>query len=343
MTYIDTTTASRAKKFIVGTQGVATVTIATESIRPYEAAKLTPGTYSLSLNIDGGGAADVLFVVPALTTTWNQIIDAMNKIVTGAEVSLDGVKLTVTSATYGTSSSVVIADGSTGDGGFLALLTAAGLTNTINTPVVGVDDLRTIGYAEITNTGTLGAFVGATVPAIASATYDLDVTVDDGTAPEYQLAIALLNTDDWDGIATKIETALQTATGSTETVAIVSGAIRITSATSGENSGILIQAGTAGSGGGDLLAAITALSADYTATLATPVDGTDSVIFIYEEGASATNLARDVKVVYDVVSSTGVSKKDGTQVEVDRVNGRVVISSGTTFLSEGDVVTATID
>ena len=142
---------------------------------------------------------------------------------------------------------------------------------------VEAEDLDTSGYGEISNTGSLGAFTGATVPALANATYDIDITVD-GTIRK--LAVALLITDDWDGICTKIETALQTATSSTETVAIADGKIKVTSATEGASSTILIEAGTTGSGGGDLITAITAIGATYTATIDTPVDGTEGQVTI---------------------------------------------------------------
>jgi len=102
------------------------------------------------------------------------------------------------------------------------------------------------------------AIVGSAVPEIPAETYDLDVTVDGGSL--HQLAFALVATDDWDGVAAKIQTALRTATGSTEVVAVVDGALRVTSASSGDSSTILIAPGTAGSSGGDFVAAIQTLS-----------------------------------------------------------------------------------
>jgi hypothetical protein len=130
------------------------------------------------------------------------------------------------------------------------------------------DKLELAGYQTISSTIT--AFAGAAVPALADNTYDLDVTIDGGS--NNQLAIALLATDDWDGIAAKIETQLQAATTSTETVVIVDGKIKITSVTVGAASSVLIAAGTAGSGGGDLLAAISA-KAEYNTQIDDAVDG----------------------------------------------------------------------
>lgn len=142
----------------------------------------------------------------------------------------------------------------------------------INTPV------PTSGYATITNTGSLGTFTGTTVPAIATqADYELDITID-GTL--YQLANISINiADDWDDIATAIETALQTATSSTETVEIALGKIKVTSATTGDSSTVVIAAGTAGTGSGDLLAVIDAIGATYTTSLDTPVDGDEDIAY----------------------------------------------------------------
>lgn len=137
----------------------------------------------------------------------------------------------------------------------------------------GVDFVITnSGYQDIDNTGSLGTFTGATVPAITTQTdYELDVTVDGVT---YQLAtIAIANTDDWDSICTAIQTSLQGATSSTETCAIVNGSIRVSSVTNGVGSAIIIAAGTAGTGSGDLLAVIDALGADYTTSIQTAVNG----------------------------------------------------------------------
>jgi hypothetical protein len=135
------------------------------------------------------------------------------------------------------------------------------------------------GYATVSNSGSVGSFPGATVPAIPTQVdYELDVTVD-GTL--YQLDdISISITDDWDTVAAAIQTSLQTATSSTETCIIdIAEKIRITSVTTGESSTIIIAAGTAGTGSGDLLAAIDALGATYTTVLDTPVDGEEDIAY----------------------------------------------------------------
>jgi hypothetical protein len=113
-------------------------------------------------------------------------------------------------------------------------------------------------------------FIGATVPALASATYDIDIEVD-GT--NYPCPTALLVTDDWDGIAAKIQVVLRALTSSTETVAISGGKILVTSATTGLASIIRISQGTTGSGGGDLMEAIDAVT-NMTTTIDTATHGT---------------------------------------------------------------------
>lgn len=199
-------------------------------------------------------------------------------------------------------------------------------------------DLDTNGYATISNTGSLGAFTGATVPALASATYDLDITVDSTLR---QTATALLNTDDWDGIAAKIQAALRALTSSTETVAISGGKIVVTSATEGATSTIVIAAGTAGSGGGDLLAAIDALGATYTTSLDTPVDGTEGTISItIDSSASTTNTTDAFAYQLDARGSTGIHKT-GLVSSYSTSTGILTISdnAATTELATDDIIT----
>lgn len=192
----------------------------------------------------------------------------------------------------------------------------------------------TVGYAAISNTGSLGAFTGATVPALASATYDIDITVD-GTI--HKLAVALLNTDSWSGICTKIQTALRTATSKLETVAVSGGKIVVTSATDGATSTILIEAGTTGSGGGDLLAAIDAIGATYVVSLDTPVDGTEGTITFQ---ITNTVPSDDFRYIYQVKSSSGL-EKTGLISSYNKSTGYLTISdNGTTSeIAAGDTIT----
>lgn len=117
----------------------------------------------------------------------------------------------------------------------------SGYTLVYDTPVAGTAG-PTAGYATITNSEA--ALVGATVPALPSATYKIDISVN-GT--NYALSVALLITDDWTGIAAKMQIALRAATSSTETVAISGGKIKVTSATTGITSLVAIAKGSRGS------------------------------------------------------------------------------------------------
>lgn len=204
---------------------------------------------------------------------------------------------------------------------------------------VEAGDKDSTGYAEISSTPT--AFVGATVPAITSATYDLDVNTDG--SGNNQLAIALLDSDDWDGIAAKIQTALRTATSGTEVVAVVDGAIRITSDSEGATSTVVIAAGTAGSGGGDLLTAIDGL-AGYTTALETPVDGTEgSIAITIDSDAPNKESADQWDLLYtiQVRDSSGVEKTSSIIATYDKTTGILTVADNTTVgeLNTDDVVT----
>lgn len=198
-------------------------------------------------------------------------------------------------------------------------------------------DLDTSGYAEIRNSGTVGTFASATVPAITSATYDIDITVN-GT--ERKLAVALLNTDSWSGICTKIQTALRSATSSTETVAIVGGRIRVSSVTQGATSTILIEAGTTGSGGGDLLTAIDAITG-YTPVLVTPVDGREGTLTI--DMTDTSSKFSDFIITNVFVRTSANVIKPALKSWYDKTTKILYVTDNeeTTELATGDVVTIT--
>jgi hypothetical protein len=134
--------------------------------------------------------------------------------------------------------------------------------------------IRHTAKAATAGTATLSSapltFVGATVPALADNTYDIDISID-GT--NYPCPTALLATDDWDGIAAKIQVVLRALTSSTETVAISAGLVLVTSATTGVASAVVITEGTTGSAGGGLIDAINQVT-NMTVTIDVPVNGT---------------------------------------------------------------------
>lgn len=323
-------------KFRVGTQGNQSITL-TSYLNLQDPCNMTPGTYRLNLNVNGGGAADVAFIISSSAQSWQEVIDAINVAFTGVTVSLvSGVQFVLTSETYGPTSTIAVLDGTTT--GFLAaLLAQKAIGSTINASTAGVDDIATSGYAEISNTGTLATFGSAVVPALPSATYDLDVTADSTLR---QVATALLVTDTWAQIAAKIQVALRALTTSTETVAIVNGKIKVTSATSGIASSILIAAGTAGSGGGDLLAAIDAIGATYVTSLDAPVDGFDGIVFTVEPSASVYNPKPEPDSDLTVKSLAGAIKTNALSMVWSETAGTFTISSTiTTDLTSGDLVT----
>jgi len=168
--------------------------------------------------------------------------------------------------------------------GFVAVYVEEAVTPTDAVRIRHSQEAKSSGYQEISSTPT--TFVGATVPAIASATYDLDVTIDGGGLN--QLAVAILVTDDWDTIAAAIQSALQTATGNADLAVIIGGKMLVTSNSIGATSTVLIAAGTAGSGGGDLLAYIDASVANMTVTIEAAVPGSDDPSAIKEPGNFAT-------------------------------------------------------
>lgn len=172
-----------------------------------------------------------------------------------------------------------------------------------------VEDGDISAYADLSNTGTLGTFLGSTVAGIATHNnWELDVTVDGGSVNKL-VDIDIAITDDWDAVALAIQTSLRTATSSTETVSIVDGVIRFQSATGDASSAMLVVAGTAGSGSGDLIAAITALSAGYTCTKDDPIAGQVAIELIDApvddyDGFLITSLL--IKTSADVVKNDGL-------------------------------------
>jgi hypothetical protein len=264
------TTAVQIEAGDTDSHGYAEISSTPTSFVGATASGLLAATYKVNVKVDAGVAADISIVVSGPSMTWAAIVAALSSGLTGATASIVAGNIRITSDTHGSPSTILIAEGTTE--GLLAAITAIGTyVTSLETPVDGVD--ATSGYATVSNTGTLGAFTGATVPALANATYDLDITVD---GVLQQTATALLSTDDWDGIAAKIQIALRALTSSTETVTITDGKIKVASVTTGVTSTIVIAAGTAGSGGGDLLTAIDALGTDYVTFLDTPVDGEDA-------------------------------------------------------------------
>lgn len=306
---------------------------------------LASATYDIDVQLDGE-ALDKMAIPLLITDTWDGIAA---KIQTQLQAAGDGTETVViqsngamrfTSAKTGLVSSVALAAGTTGSGGgdyFAAVDALVGYTSSLGASVVGTQgDIDKSGFATISNTGTLLTFGGAVVAGLASATYDLDITVDGGALR--QTATALLITDTWDAIAGKIQVALRALTGSTETISVINGNIQVTSATGGAASAVLIAIGTAASGGGDILAAIDALGGTYLTSLDSPVAGTEGTIMIN------VGIPRDkldsIAAVVEVRTSAGLQKTNTFTVVENNSTGYITITeSGANTFTAGDVVT----
>ena len=197
------------------------------------------------------------------------------------------------------------------------------------------DKLKTVAVAKLASEPL--AFVGATVPAIAADTYDLDVTVN---GVLQQLAIALLITDDWDAIAGKIETALQSATSGAETVEIVDGKLVISGdpADAGAENTVVISAGTAGSAGGDLIEYIDENITDMNITIEDPAVGSE----IYPDAAwVGRKLGKDPFLTWKWKQLSGIGETGFNLTEINTIldnnTNTVQKQAGATYTIEGKV------
>jgi hypothetical protein len=215
---------------------------------------ITSATYDLDITIDGGSNLQ-LAIALLDTDTWAQIAGKIQVALRAADgaklhtVAINGNFIRVTSVSTGTSSTVLIAAGTAGSGGgdlLTAIDAISGYTPTLPTPVAGIN--ATAGYAEISNSGSLGAFTGATVPGIRTRDYNVDITIDGGSA--LKLVVALTELMTWTQICAAIQVALRAAdSGNLHTVAIVGNNIRVTSVSTGASSAVLVANGTFGAGG----------------------------------------------------------------------------------------------
>jgi len=135
---------------------------------------------------------------------------------------------------------------------------------------VTADREDTNGYADIYSSGPVAAFIGATLCGLAATQdYSLKATIN-GTLRVVD-SIDIKPSDDWDGIAGRIQTSLRTHSGALETVVISGGKIKVTSATTGLASTVSLADGTTLT---PLIAAIEALSGYSAVTIDAAVAGT---------------------------------------------------------------------
>ena len=184
------------------------------------------------------------------------------------------------------------------DANDLTILLAGGSrSNVLTRAVLYYDDGTGAATAGTADVYVGGEPLGTVVPGVATQNWEVDVTIDGGSLQ--QLAIAVNIADDYDTIAATLSTAI---TGGT--CAFVAGAFRVTSATTGGSSTVVVAAGTLGTTS-DLFAAITAAAAGSpTIDFEAPIDGaTDTTAAIplahYQFGVTTTG----VSLVFEVGAS----------------------------------------
>ena len=156
--------------------------------------------------------------------------------------------------------------------GTFALPDTPAVKSTFSGPITMYGTPATSGYQTISNTGTVGSgsFVSGDASGLGALTYDLNVQIDAAVSPT-NISVVIAGTETWAQVATKITAGLTGAT-----CAINAGKIRITSATTGGISRVLITEGTSAG----LLAAINALggAGDYTPVVDSGVIGVAYIV-----------------------------------------------------------------
>ena len=211
-----------------------------------------------------------------------------------------------------------------------ATATTSYSNNTFRMGFVVYDKLATVASATLSSS-PLG-FIPATVPAITDGDYELDIAID-GT--NEQLTIALLDTDSWTDIASKIQTALQTATGGTETVIIDGGKIKVTGTTTGDSASVAIADGTIGTDTA-LLNYIDTSITDMIVNIDDPIAGKDT----YPDAALAgRKLAKEPYFTWKWKKLSGVEAVDYSTTVLNTIRSNkgitVTAQSGAIFSNEG--------
>ncbi len=358
--YRDTSIGDVARRLASVTSTIAPeaarVASVTSSIAPNTSELFTfsATSYALKITVDAEGPFTIDLTGNAGTTTSvsvDSIIERINATFTGSPASKVGegenarIKI---SGSIATQSGIVSVDAAASNDCFFSIfgdmpqtdrgVPAESFIITTNHQItVTVDDAgptelsikgddtgyTTAGYQNIKNTGTLGIFGSATVPAIPSETYDIDITVD-GTL--HKLAVALLVTDTWAEICTKVQTALRAATSKLETVKIVGSYINIASVTPGATSSILIAAGTTGSSGGDLLTAVNALAdGEYVISLQEAIPGST---------VAYTSIDEIISKINGTFANSAVKINSGVNARI-KVSGTVLTSEGIVTIAAG--------
>lgn len=255
---------------------------------------LAAGTYDFDVTIDGG-ALQQLSITTVGGESYAAIAALMDAVVVGGSVSFTTDTFTVTSDTTGATSTVVFARGtaaSTG-GDLIAALELADTTiATLNAAVDGTDTVVTTYTATIVVDGVTK-----------------NISVAGGAAQTVTTLLSEINTD----------------LGVSATAALVSGSIKVTSATVGSISTVDITDGT-------LFAALTGTATIETATAGTDGEGGDvayhAIVEVDGVGYNVTFTGAAGVTVQDVIDE--IDADLGTAASVALTGGDIVITSGTT-------------
>lgn len=275
---------------VAATAGTDSITF---SVVPANTA-LGAGTYDFDVTIDGG-ALQQLSVTTVGGETYAAIAALMDAVVVGGAVSFATDTFTVTSDTTGATSTVVFARGTAASAGgdlFAALELADTTVATLNAAVDGTDTVVTTYTATIVVDGVTK-----------------NISVAGGAAQTVTTLLSEINTD----------------LGASATAALVSGSIKVTSATVGSTSTVAITDGT-------LFAALTGTATIETATAGTDGEGGDvayhAIVEVDGVGYNVTFTGAAGVTVQDVIDE--IDADLGTAASVALTGGDIVITSGTT-------------
>lgn len=264
-------TATGLAADVPATHGYATLAFtATPAITATTALGLPATNYDLNINVDGAGASNHTIALTG-TDTLTTIAAAFNLLpITGATVSAVNNTLVVTSATTGTSSTIAITAGTSSD--LIAAINLAKTATNTNVATAGVNTVVTTYTTTITVDG-----VGKSI------------SLTGGAAQTYTNLLAEINTD----------------LGASATATLVSGNIRITSATTGTSSSILAVTGTlfpALTGFVSISAAVAGTASPTAAVVGT--NGTTNVSFPVTKDSTVWNNWGEVLVNWSSLLGT---------------------------------------
>jgi hypothetical protein len=251
-------------------------------------------TYYYKVAIDGAGAAEKNFAVIAGSTTFDDIMTALNASLTGATWAVTGGDLRLTSSTTAATSTITLSYASLSGESFIEGLT--GFT-ALETPAG-------IGYQEFGLTGKTGTTeTGLT----AQNLYYFKIALNGAGAVEYHITITPTSDTTYAGVVALMNTAI---TAIAAEFSYPDGKLRCTSDSAASGSAIAL---TAGSTGFDLFASLTGYTAISSAvayalylTIAAGVNESDGAAIFVTDGWTASIREMDVMATDLAAASRGV-------------------------------------